>query len=247
MSSLCCASPRSRRRETATAPRSAAKIGGIHSAMLRRHDRGARIERAQARDQRLAGSGDARSILVTTMVSASIACRRASANLVERRQARSPHRQPQSPSRHDIRRRARDRSQSSSGSARDRQGRMSRSRRAGNAAPVRARDRRSDLRSATCRSERTLQHRQPLPSSRVSSALARSSTSSIPASPNSLTIERGAVAVLAFEKVLHQRGLAGTEKSGNDNHRDACAARVTQSAAETARHRGSGRVSVHAR
>ena len=42
-------------------------------------------------------------------------------------------------------------------------------------------------RSAICRSERVLQHRQPLPSSTVSSALARSSASSMPTAPNSLT------------------------------------------------------------
>src|SRR5712671_2079005 len=41
--------------------------------------------------------------------------------------------------------------------------------------------------SAICRSERKLQHRQPLPSSTVFSLLSRSSASSMPASPNSLT------------------------------------------------------------
>ena len=42
-------------------------------------------------------------------------------------------------------------------------------------------------RSACCRSVRVMQHRQPLPSSTVSSALARTSASSMPVAPNSLT------------------------------------------------------------
>src|SRR5476651_2214812 len=42
-------------------------------------------------------------------------------------------------------------------------------------------------RSATCKSLRVMQHRQPLPSSTVSSALPRMSASSMPAAPNSLT------------------------------------------------------------
>ena len=42
-------------------------------------------------------------------------------------------------------------------------------------------------RKACCRSLRAMQHRQPLPSSTVSSALERISASSMPAAPNSLT------------------------------------------------------------
>ena len=42
--------------------------------------------------------------------------------------------------------------------------------------------------SVTCRSERTLQHRQPLPSSAMLSLDERSSASSMPVSPNSLTM-----------------------------------------------------------
>ena len=41
-------------------------------------------------------------------------------------------------------------------------------------------------RSASCRSERVLQHRQPLPSSVISSALSRTSASSMPTAPYSL-------------------------------------------------------------
>ena len=46
----------------------------------------------------------------------------------------------------------------------------------------------TSLRSAICRSVRVLQQRQPLPSSVTSSLLARSSASSMPSEPNSLTI-----------------------------------------------------------
>ncbi len=45
----------------------------------------------------------------------------------------------------------------------------------------------TSLRSAICRSVRVLQHRQPLPSSVTSSLLSRSSASSMPSAPNSLT------------------------------------------------------------
>ena len=102
--------------------------------------------------------------------------------------ARSPRRPPSAPPRWRIRRRARGRWRMSAGSG------------SGSASPLvsistrpkcgilprsRSATRR---RSAICKSLRVLQHRQPLPSNVTSSVLVRSSASSMPTEPNSLTI-----------------------------------------------------------
>ena len=79
-------------------------------------------------------------------------------------------------------------------------------------------------RSAFCRSERVLQHRQPLPSSVTSSLLSRSSASSMPTAAEFVDDDRGALPSGVVEEAPHQRGLAGAEESGDDRHRNARAA-----------------------
>ena len=94
-------------------------------------------------------------------------------------------------------------------------------------------------RSAICRSVRVLQHRQPLPSSVTSSVLARSSASSMPSEPNSLTISAVPRALRRFQKSPHQRGLPGAEKAGDDGDRQPRAALALLPPAEPAgRRRG---------
>ena len=77
----------------------------------------------------------------------------------------------------------------------------------------------TSLRSAFCRSERVLQQRQPLPSSVTSSLLSRSSASSMPTAPNSLTISAVPLPSGVVQETPHQRGLAGAEEAGDDRHR----------------------------
>ena len=80
-------------------------------------------------------------------------------------------------------------------------------------------------RNAICKSVRVLQHRQPLPSSVTSSLLSRSSASSMPSAPNSLTISAVPWPSGRFEEPPHQRGLSGAEKAGDDRHRQSRAPR----------------------
>ena len=92
-------------------------------------------------------------------------------------------------------------------------------------------------RSAICRSERVLQHRQPLPSSVISSALSRNERV-VDADGAELVDDDGGV--LAFrrrQEAAHQRGLAGAEKAGDDRHRDARRRARASAAARTGRPR----------
>ena len=79
-----------------------------------------------------------------------------------------------------------------------------------------------------------MQHRQPLPSSTVSSALARSKRIVDAGRAEFVDHNRGAMALRAVEEVLHQRGLAGAEKTGDHDDRNARAALMAQPAAEGA-------------
>ena len=88
----------------------------------------------------------------------------------------------------EFSRRARGRWRRSAGSGSGRRGRWFRSARGRNAGFFRGRGRTTSRRSVFCKSVRVLQHRQPLPSSVTSSLLSRSSASSMPSDPNSLTI-----------------------------------------------------------
>ena len=92
----------------------------------------------------------------------------------------------------------------------------------------------TSLRSAICRSERVLQHRQPLPSSVISSALSRMSASSMPTAPYSLMMTAVSLAFRRRQEPAHQRGLAGAEEAGDDRHRDAGAALTLLPPAERA-------------
>ena len=126
----------------------------------------------------------------------------------------------------------------------DRPARWSRSRRGGSRAVRRARARPPCGASACCRSVRVMQHRQPLPSSTVSSALERTSASSMPVAPNSLTTTAVPRPSGGRQKTLQQRGLAGAEKAGHHRHRHARAALALEPAPEEPGGRG-GEELVH--
>ncbi len=99
---------------------------------------------------------------------------------------RSSHPPRRPPPRRRIPRPAPDRWRRSAGSVRDRRARWSRSATRANRGSVPCSRSDTSRRNAICRSERVVQHRQPLPSSVTSSVLARTSASSIPTAPNSL-------------------------------------------------------------
>src|SRR5262249_3337776 len=101
------------------------------------------------------------------------------------------------------------------------------------------------LRSAFCRSERVLQHRQPLPSSVTSSVEARMSASSMPTLPNSLVTSAVRAPAGGGEKAAHQRGLAGAEEARDHGHRNARAARAFEPAPEPACVAGGKKIEHH--
>ena len=209
-----CAAPPSSNGRRGAGGSSSRKPGS--TAPFRAMARGAGLSAASSAVRRSSAAASARSVLVRTMRSASATCCRASGICSMLPMPATASTTATSAWRWNSRPRARSVAKvcnTGPGSAKPEVSMITRSK-LGTAPRARSANR---ARRVSCRSVRTVQHKQPLPSSTVTSLLDRNSAWSMPISPNSLTT----IAVLApsatGKKGADQGRLAGAEKTG---HRD---------------------------
>ena len=185
-----CAAPPSSNGRRGAGGSSSRKPGS--TAPLRAMARGAGLSAASSAVKRSSAAASARSVLVRTMRSASATCCRASGICSMLPMPATASTTATSAWRWNSRPRARSVAKvcnTGPGSAKPEVSMTTRSK-LGTAPRARSANR---ARRVSCRSVRTVQHKQPLPSSTVTSLLDRNSAWSMPISPNSLTT----IAVLA--------------------------------------------------